>query len=172
MDYRIKKNFSMLVILGIFLGIVMAFPVVGDNTDTDWASDDANNEIYPYTITDQVGIGTQNPTSILHVNGAVTFGGGNQLTVSLGIITVTHSFHSVLGTNFQSNTGLTTITAADSTGQIVYLGTSAINYPVTFKDGTGNLLLAGDFTLDGDGDFITLISVNSNWCELSRSNNG
>jgi hypothetical protein len=163
------------MVLVIFLGIVLAFPVVGDDTDSDWARDDTNGELYPTTITDQVGIGNQHPTSMLHVNGAVTFQGGSVLTVSSGEITVTHSAHSVLGSNYLGNTDIRRITAAPSSGQIVILGISSISYPVTFKDivsGSDNLLLAGDFTLDGNGDMITLMSVNSNWVELSRSDNG
>jgi hypothetical protein len=43
---------------------------------------------------------------------------------------------------------------------------------VVCKDGTGNLALAGDFSLDNAEDTIELIFNGTNWCELSRSNNG
>lgn len=56
-------------------------------------------------------------------------------------------------------------------GKIVYLVNSTSDY-VTLDDGTGNLQLAGDFTMD-QYDAITLIydSNSSQWIELSRSNN-
>jgi hypothetical protein len=175
MNNRTKTNVSTFLVLGIFMGIVVSFPAVGDDTDTDWTRNDEYGWIYPYNLTDKVGIGTQEPTSLLHVNGAVTYQGGSTLTISSGQITVTHSFHSVLGSNLGRTTNITKITAAPSSGQIVFLGISSTSYPVTFKDrvsGSDNLLLASDFNIDGDGDMITLLSVNTNWVELSRSNNG
>lgn len=42
---------------------------------------------------------------------------------------------------------------------------------VILKDGTGNLVLAGDHTLDNSQDSILLVCY-TNWVELSRSNNG
>ena len=45
---------------------------------------------------------------------------------------------------------------------------------VVCKDGTGNLLLAGDMTLDNEEDSITLIwdATLAKWFEIARSNNG
>ena len=43
---------------------------------------------------------------------------------------------------------------------------------VVCKDGTGNLKLAGDMTLDNTEDTLTLMYDGSNWVELARSNNG
>jgi hypothetical protein len=42
---------------------------------------------------------------------------------------------------------------------------------VVAKDGTGNLRLNGDFSLDHQNDTLTLIHNGSNWLEVSRSDN-
>jgi hypothetical protein len=42
---------------------------------------------------------------------------------------------------------------------------------VVCKDGTGNLRLAGDFTLTNVQDTIVLLRVGSDWFELCRSDN-
>ena len=42
---------------------------------------------------------------------------------------------------------------------------------VVFKDGTGNLQLEGDFTLNNINDTITLLRTGTNWREVARSNN-
>lgn len=43
---------------------------------------------------------------------------------------------------------------------------------VVFKDGTGNLRLAGDFSLDNTEDSITCVFNGTNWVEVARSDNG
>ena len=63
----------------------------------------------------------------------------------------------------ESHDGLVmTLRAVDSTHTIVV------------KDGTGNLSLAGDCSLDNEEDTITLhyVSALTKWLELSRSDNG
>ena len=42
---------------------------------------------------------------------------------------------------------------------------------IVYKDGTGNLVLEGDFTADHPNDSITLMYHGTGWFELSRSNN-
>ena len=56
-------------------------------------------------------------------------------------------------------------------GQIVIFTSPTSSRDTTFKDGTGNLVLAGDFTLTSSSDSITLIKRGANWVELSRSDN-
>lgn len=45
-------------------------------------------------------------------------------------------------------------------------------HDIVFKDGTGNLQMAGDFTSDNASDTITFVKYGSNWLELGRSDNG
>lgn len=74
---------------------------------------------------------------------------------------------------------LTTTTTADisnitegSDGRFIILTLMSGTYTLTFKDGTDNLVLAGDFAM-AQFDTITLIydSTNSKWIEIGRSNN-
>jgi len=94
------------------------------------------------------------------------------LTISSGSITPDLNYHQVdteggaasddldtiVGTYFFAGDELTLI-AANSARTVV------------LKDGTGNLELAGDFSLDDTGDTIKLLFNGSSWQELSRSNN-
>lgn len=57
-------------------------------------------------------------------------------------------------------------------GDIVIVRNATPNYDLTLKDGTGNLSLGGDCTLNKTDDTLTLIrGGNNNWFELARSNN-
>jgi hypothetical protein len=55
---------------------------------------------------------------------------------------------------------------------VIILQAAHTDRTVVVKDGTGNLKLAGDFSLDNTEDTIQLIYNGSNWCEITRSNNG
>lgn len=57
-------------------------------------------------------------------------------------------------------------------GQIIICRTPSASRDVTYKDGTGNLSLAGDFLADNGMDTITLVKWGATWYELARSNNG
>lgn len=57
-------------------------------------------------------------------------------------------------------------------GQMLSFASVASTRDTTFKDGTGNLRLAGDFTLTSTDDTITLRCDGTNWRELARSDNG
>lgn len=56
-------------------------------------------------------------------------------------------------------------------GDIIIVFSADASRDVTLKDNTGNLRLAGDFTLSHTQDRITLVKVSSNWFELARSDN-
>lgn len=43
---------------------------------------------------------------------------------------------------------------------------------ITFKHGTGNLKMAGDFVMDNFDDPIMFVNRGGSWLELCRSNNG
>jgi hypothetical protein len=59
-----------------------------------------------------------------------------------------------------------------SVGDIVTFRAASSFRTVVFKDGTGNLRLQGDLSLDNNEDTITLINTGSFWAEVCRSNNG
>lgn len=57
-------------------------------------------------------------------------------------------------------------------GQIVMFRTNTSTQSIVFEDGTGNLRMNGNFTLDNDEDTITFMKAGSNWLEIARSDNG
>jgi hypothetical protein len=58
-------------------------------------------------------------------------------------------------------------------GQLVIVRAANSSRTIVCKDGTGNLKLAGDHSLDNTEDSITLLNVSgTTWIELARSNNG
>lgn len=65
---------------------------------------------------------------------------------------------------------LDTITGGYEGQVLTFFGASS-SRDVTFKDGTGNLSIAGDFTLTNAADRITLQRYSTIWFELSRSDN-
>lgn len=87
-----------------------------------------------------------------------------------GAIAITQS-HIEVDTNASASTGeLATITGG-TTGDIVVIAANDNARTIVVKDGTGNLQLAGDFSLNHSYDQITLIRKGSVLKELSRSDN-
>ncbi|WP_139015891.1 hypothetical protein [Ensifer aridi] len=92
------------------------------------------------------------------------------LTIAAGAVTVTTGFHRVDTEGGAATDDLDTINGGTE-GQILVIKSTAGTKDVTLKDGTGNLILAGDMLLDTTSDTITLIKVGSTWQEIARSNN-
>ncbi len=97
-------------------------------------------------------------------------GDGSELTIATGVVTVTGGFHTVDTEADAATDDLDTINGG-TTGHLLVLTSAVDARDPTVKDATGNLALAGDFTLDDSDDTITLIYNGSNWLEVSRSNN-
>ena len=104
------------------------------------------------------------------VKGGLILGSGGTLTIASGAITVTHANHIVDTEGSAASDDLDTINGG-ATGDILILHSTTYKRVVTLKDGTGNLRLAGDFALGDNTDSIMLMYWNSNWNEISRSNN-
>jgi hypothetical protein len=94
------------------------------------------------------------------------------LTVASGVITATDSVHRVDTEAAAASDDLDTINGG-SDGYVLILRTSVNSRDVTLKDGTGNLYLAGDFTLSHTQDTIMLRfdALINGWVEVSRSDN-
>lgn len=94
------------------------------------------------------------------------------VTVATGAVTATGSRLIVTGQT--SPDDLDTITASGSLTTYSEIVVAPVNSAddVVLKDGTGNLSLNGDFTMDHADDRITLEYDGTNWVELSRSDNG
>ena len=108
-----------------------------------------------------------------------TVGGGlatldaGALTIATGSITTTGTYHTVDTESAAASDDLDTIVAGTD-GQFLILQAEDGARTVVAKDGTGNLQLAGDFSLDNAQDTLTLIysAALTAWVEISRSDNG
>lgn len=96
-----------------------------------------------------------------------------ELTIATGAVTVAGSYHTIDTESDAASDDLDTINGGtDGAWLVIQAADSART--VVAKDGTGNLQLAGDFSMDNAQDTLTLIysGALSAWCELSRSDNG
>jgi hypothetical protein len=118
---------------------------------------------------DRVGIEVASPSTTLHVGGDVAFDAGSTLTISLGAVTATHSYHQIDTAGGAAD--LNTISGGSVAGEILIIRSVNSGRIVTAKDNIGNLQLAGDFALNDPNDTLTLMYDGTNWLELSRSNN-
>lgn len=100
----------------------------------------------------------------------LSFGTPTTVTIGSGAITVTRSYHLVdsLGAA-GSTTDLLTVNGGMVGQLLVLMRTNAKK--IKLKDGSGNLRIAGDFTIDSDFDTITLLYTGTVWVEQCRSNN-
>lgn len=103
--------------------------------------------------------------------GMLNLGEDEAVTISVGEITPTKSFHKIANEGGAATDDLDTINGG-ADGDILVLMPSSSGQDITFKDGTGNLNLSGDFTTGDTSDSITLIYRNTGtpkWYELSRT---
>lgn len=98
-------------------------------------------------------------------------GDGTTLTIASGAIVAKTGWHLVDTQSAAATDDLDTISNG-ATGQVLTLTAASSARDVVVKDGTGNLKLAGDCTLDNVEDTITLLYNGTNWLEIARSNNG
>jgi hypothetical protein len=94
-------------------------------------------------------------------------------TIASGVITITSSYHRIDTEGAAATDDLVTINGG-ATGQYLTLRALWDTRDVVVKDGTGNLQLEGDMTLNNAYDTITLIydEHHAAWLEVARSNNG
>ena len=116
-------------------------------------------------------LGFGNVTALINNNEALA-----QEVIAAGIVTIPAlPQHAILRLDTEASAATDDVDQINGgyNGQIVIFRSSDDARDVTLKDGTFNLALAGDFTLDRSVDRITLQfdkQVNR-WCELSRSDN-
>ena len=98
--------------------------------------------------------------------------GRSTLTIAAGVITATRSYHLVETEAGAASDDLDTI-AGGADGMILVLMAYNNAHTVVIKDNTGNLVTAGDFSMDDYVDTIMLFwnSARGKWLELSRSSN-
>ena len=102
--------------------------------------------------------------------GFIGLGAPSSLTIAGGAVTATRGFHKIDTQGGAATDDLDTIHGGVE-GDILVLCSEVAARDPKAKDGTGNMRLAGDFTLAGAADKLTLIKQGGNWHELSRSTN-
>ena len=103
-------------------------------------------------------------------NGFWSLGAATELTIADGVVTATKSVHSIDTESDAASDDLDTISGGvENAILMIYAVNSARD--VVAKDGTGNLRLNGDFTMDSELDMLTLRKYGSNWVEVCRSSN-
>lgn len=141
-------------------------------------SNDSEIQLYagtPGTEVPGVGAGLNLYSATGHTvveTGFFGLGTPTELTISGGIVTATRSYHTIDTEGDAATDELDTINGGND-GDILILKSANAGRDPTLKDGTGNLYLAGDFTLSTIQDMIMLMyrSTLSGWAEISRSDN-
>lgn len=88
-----------------------------------------------------------------------------------GVVEVTQSVQKIETETSSASDDLTTINGG-SPGNVLILYAFSSTHTVVLKDGTGNLKLAGDCTLDNAEDTATLVKTGINWQLIACTNNG
>ncbi len=104
------------------------------------------------------------------VNGQITSSFSRGLIISTGAVTVVSNIHQIDTEAAASTDDLDTING-NVPGNLLVLSAVQGDRDIVLKDGTGNLKLAGDFTLNNTEDTIILAAVGTVWLEVSRSDN-
>lgn len=110
------------------------------------------------------------PGNLSVTTGFLNIGAATEVTISAGVITATKSDHLVDTEADAASDDLVTINGG-VIGNILFVQAADSGRTVVCKDGTGNMLLAGDFSLDSGQDVLMLKFEGSVWIEQSRSNN-
>jgi hypothetical protein len=152
------------------------FQVAGANSDFSYIATVGSGSLQYRYDTDKLRLRTNSTTENLATESYVTanaqtYGGNSTLTLAAGAVTITSSFHAIDTEAAAATDDLDTISGG-TTGRILVIHAADSTHDVVAKDGTGNLKLAGDFTMNNAEDALTLIYNGTNWLELCRSDNG
>ncbi len=99
------------------------------------------------------------------------FGAATELTIAGGVITRTRFNHTVDTQGDAGTDDLDTINGGVS-GMLLLLQAANDARTVVVKNGTGNIHLPADFSLDSNEDTILLLYNGTAWYQIASSNNG
>lgn len=153
--------------VGTNSGAILTGGRTGLQLDTDGASS-GNTVLSIYDGTNHLAYVTDKGD--LNAN-SISSGASSELTIATGAVTCTKSYHTIDTEGDAASDDLDTISGGRA-GQILVVQANNSARTVVLKDGTGNLKLSGDITLDNTEDTAVLVSDGTNWYELSNSNNG
>ena len=107
------------------------------------------------------------------VGGGISTPDGGELTIATGVVSASGTYHTVDTESDAATDDLDTINGGVD-GMFLVIQAENDARTVVAKDGTGNLQLNGDFSLDNAQDTLTLLysGALSAWVEISRSDNG
>lgn len=97
----------------------------------------------------------------------IALGAASELTISGGVVTKTQSYHTIDTESDGASDDLDTINGG-SEGDIIIVRAEHADRTIVLKDGTGNLDLDADITLDDTNEFAILIYDGSNWQLLAK----
>lgn len=153
--------------VGTATAVTMVGGVKGIQIDTD-GSAAGNKVLSVYDGSNQLFYVTDRGNA--NVNSIAT-GASTELTIATGAVTATKSYHTIDTEGDAASDDLDTISGGRA-GQILVVQANNSARTVVLKDGTGNLKLSGDISLDNAEDTATLVSDGTNWYLLASSNNG
>ena len=98
---------------------------------------------------------------------------GKDLTISSGVITITHSLHVIDTESSASSDNLDTINNGQE-GQLLILKTKASSRDITIRHDEVNILTnwEGDILLNTVDDIAMLFYFNSSWYQILKSDSG
>lgn len=105
------------------------------------------------------------------LEGKISEGESKKLYIYNGAVTATQALHDIETQAGAASDDLDTISGGVERNILIVRASNSAR-TVVFKDATGNLQLAGDFTADNSQDTLTLIKIGDNWHEIARSGNG
>jgi len=97
-----------------------------------------------------------------------------EYTIASGVITpLTSSYFTIDTQSDAASDNLDTILATNfKPGDMIVVQANNTARTVVLKDGTGNLKLSGDLSLDNTEDTAQLLLIGTNWVQVATSNNG
>ncbi len=95
----------------------------------------------------------------------------SEAVIAGGVATITSSYAIIDTEDGAATDNLDYLLSPGDRGDIVIIRAANSAHTVVCKDGTGNLKLAGDMSLDNAADTLTLIRAANIWYEIARSNN-
>jgi len=100
----------------------------------------------------------------------LSFGTPTELTIAVGAITITGSYHTVDTEGDGATDDLDTINGG-VIGDLLILQAANDARSIVIKDGTGNIFMPADMTLDNTEDVEMLLFDGTNWVEITGSSN-
>ena len=95
----------------------------------------------------------------------IALGAASELTISGGVVTKTQSYHTVDTESDGATDDLDTINGG-AAGDIIIVRPAHTDRTVVLKDGTGNLDLDADVTLDSTETLCVLLFDGTNWQKI------